>query len=498
MKYIHHRPSLFFSFLLILIFSHSTQILLAQNATSSPYSRFGIGDLNTGGFARNLSLGGTEIGLNQPGFINYGNPASYSSLWFTTYEAGLDFKQYEFKSLSKEHRTHTSSFSYFDFAFPIKAQKWSLGFGLLPYSNTGYSITEKRYSAFAEDEIRTYNGSGGLNNFHIGTGFKASKNLSLGLNTEYLFGVINNDRTVSYTSPYYYNTEINSSTSIGWFHFKAGLQYKIDSLPVGKSDSIINLEKKIELLNDSLSKLIGISSGDSSSEIYVRKNLLASEISAAKTMKNNVVNRRAKSDWNLVLGLVASPAANLRARSSYLAHSFRYFSYANPEQGVLQRDTIVNIEGQSGNVRLPLSAGLGFSLTKGNNWVLCGDYSFQQWSDFLFLNSTDSLVDSWKINAGVQFTPNDRAIKSYWKTMQYRLGFHYEQTYLKLNEKNINDIGISAGFGLPVRKAGTILHFTFEAGKRGTTENNLILEKYLKFTFGFTINDRWFVKPKYD
>jgi hypothetical protein len=110
----------------------------------------------------------------------------------------------------------------------------------------------------------------------------------------------------------------------------------------------------------------------------------------------------------------------------------------------------------------------------------------------------DSLKDSWKASAGIQWTPNDRAAKSYFKIMQYRIGFHYEKGFLHLNGKDIDDMGVSAGLALPIRKAGTVLHFTFEAGKRGTIEKELIQEKYLKFTFGFTINDRWFVKPKYD
>ena len=87
--------------------------LAAQNSTSSPYSRFGIGDLNSITYARNLSMGGTELALDQPGFVNFGNPASYSNLWFTTYEAAGDYKQYQLKDDSVSHYTHTASFSYF-------------------------------------------------------------------------------------------------------------------------------------------------------------------------------------------------------------------------------------------------------------------------------------------------------------------------------------------------------------------------------------------------
>ncbi len=485
----------YISILIVLVFTCG-QISLAQITISSPYSRFGIGDLSSGKFARNLAMGGTEIGMNQPGFINLGNPAAYSTLWYTTYEAGLDFRQYELETIAKKHRTHTSSFSYFDFAFPVKPQKWGVGFGLLPYSKTGYSINQTLYTQYGDAEIRNYEGSGGLNSFHIGTGFKVSKHFSAGLNAEYLFGVINNDRTIGYQSSYYYGTIINSSTAIGWFHFKGGVQYMKDSLRWGKSDSLIDLDKTISLLQDSLSHVIY--SKDTSAATYSLKNQIKSEIESAKITRSNVVERKAKSDWSMVLGFVLSPQADLHARNSLLVHSFRYYSYANPDLGILERDTIINRSGDRGTVVLPFSAGLGFSLVKGNRWIIAGDYSMQQWNKFSFLGVPDSLVNSWKVNAGLQYTPNDRAIKSYLKLIQYRLGFHYEQTYLKLNGKDINDIGVSLGFGLPIRKAGTMLHFTAEAGKKGTTQNELILEKYLKFTFGFTINDRWFVKQKQD
>src|SRR6185503_2891073 len=119
---------------LCLFFVGCFRFASAQNATDSPYSRYGIGDLSSLTYARNLALGGTEIGLSLPFSINCGNPAAYGGLALTTYEAGTDFKQSEFKNNSTIHQTNTASLSYFDFAFPIKPQKWSLGFGLLPYS----------------------------------------------------------------------------------------------------------------------------------------------------------------------------------------------------------------------------------------------------------------------------------------------------------------------------------------------------------------------------
>ena len=69
-----------FAFLILFLFSFS---LRAQVSTSSPYSRYAVGDLQQGGFAKNLGMGGLRYGLMQPFNINFANPASYSTLLLT-------------------------------------------------------------------------------------------------------------------------------------------------------------------------------------------------------------------------------------------------------------------------------------------------------------------------------------------------------------------------------------------------------------------------------
>ena len=476
------------------IFLLALNSVSAQNASSSPYSRYGIGDITGTSFARNLGIGGLEIGLAQPFMINPGNPAAYSKLWYTTFDAGINFTQNQLRTSSAQQNTNTTSLAYFDFAFPIKPENWSLGFGLKPYSKVGYSIEQNSTTPFGDNEIRTYTGSGGLNSFHVGTGKKVAKRLSLGIDIEYLFGVINKDRTVEYRTPLYMNTLDISSTSIGWFHFKFGLQYTIDSLQLAKSDSLVMLDKQIEKLTDSLRTILA---SDAAGTSYELKNSINQEIAQAENIRKNVVDRVKKSDWSLTLGLTGSPTANLKARNTRVVSSFRYYNASDANQ-ILIRDTALYSFGDQKTVTLPFSAGFGFTLKKGNKWLFGADYSLQQWSSFKFLDVQDSLVDSWKIAVGAQYTPNDRALRGYGNFVSYRLGFHYENTFLHVGTENIKDMGVSIGFGLPIRKAGTYLHLSVEAGKRGDVNFNPIEEKYLKFSLGFTINDRWFIKPKYD
>jgi hypothetical protein len=482
------KSSLFFICVLL-----CTQFSSAQVSTSSPYSRYGIGDLASSALTRNMGMGGTEFALSSPFFINAGNPASYSDLFYTTFDIGVKFNQYELKTNSVTQNTNNTSLSYFQFAFPIKPLNWSLGFGLQPYSNVGYSIIENTLTPTGEAEKRSYKGSGGLNSFHFGSGKKIGKKLSVGLNVEYLFGVIDQYKSIEFASAYYMNALDNRSTAIGWFHFKFGLQYNSDSLRFAKSDSLTMLDNKIGVLTDSLNRILS----NPAAANYEDKNLLNQEIAQAKDIRSKVVERKKKSDWKYTIGLVGSPTASLNARESRVASSYRFYNYADPTQ-ILIRDTALYTYGDKKKVNLPMSIGLGFAFKKGTKWTIAGDYSMQQWSDFSYLGDKDSLFNSWKATAGIQYIPNDRANRGYTKFVSYRLGFHYEQTFLNVGSEKINDMGVSIGLGLPIGKTATNVHLSLEAGKRGNVSFNPIEEKYIKFAVGITINDRWFVKPKYD
>ena len=110
---------------------------------------------------------------------------------------------------------------------------------------------------------------------------------------------------------------------------------------------------------------------------------------------------------------------------------------------------------------------------------------------------SDSLVNSWQINAGAEIIPKIDNYNNYLARIHYRLGFNYQRTYLKLRGDNLNEYGFSLGFGLPLRGMKTMLNLGAQIGMRGTTEQNLIRESYFKLVIGFSIYERWFIKRKY-
>jgi hypothetical protein len=86
----------------------------------------------------------------------------------------------------------------------------------------------------------------------------------------------------------------------------------------------------------------------------------------------------------------------------------------------------------------------------------------------------------------------------YYQRINYRAGFTFEQSYLEINQTRINDFGISFGVGLPMKKSRSTINIAVELGTQGTTQNNLVKENYMRLTIGTSLQERWFLKRKFN
>ena len=131
------------------------------------------------------------------------------------------------------------------------------------------------------------------------------------------------------------------------------------------------------------------------------------------------------------------------------------------------------------------------------------NYTTQDWSDYQFLADGVSLIEDNLNNSvcysgGLQFTPKYNAHNSYWKKINYRLGGRYNKTYLNLRNNQLTEKSLTFGVGLPVKRTNTYYNLSVEIGDKGTTEENLIKEQFIRVAFGVTFKGIWFVKRKYD
>lgn len=151
---------------------------------------------------------------------------------------------------------------------------------------------------------------------------------------------------------------------------------------------------------------------------------------------------------------------------------------------------------------LPSRYSLGAGIGKPNSWFLGAQYTNVGSSSFLSsFNATDEDViyqDAVHYNLGGYFIPEYNSITSYLSRVVYRAGFRFEETGLNLNNQSINEFGISFGVGLPVGPNFSNANLGIEYGQRGTTDSDLIQEDFFKISIGLSLNDRWFVKRKFN
>ena len=82
--------------------------------------------------------------------------------------------------------------------------------------------------------------------------------------------------------------------------------------------------------------------------------------------------------------------------------------------------------------------------------------------------------------------------------MTYRGGINYQNSGLVVNGKSIKEQNITLGLGLPLGGAFSNINIGFEFGRRGTKLAGLVQETYHNLTIGLSLNDKWFVKRRFD
>jgi len=150
--------------------------------------------------------------------------------------------------------------------------------------------------------------------------------------------------------------------------------------------------------------------------------------------------------------------------------------------------------------RLPKSSSFGIGIGKNKKWFLGAQHNKINNSRFIneFVNQPNiSYTDASRIGIGGFYIPEFSSITSYWKKVVYRFGYRSESKGYLVNNQLIKENGITFGLGLPMAGYSNT-NVTFELGKLGTKNNNLIEENYWSIRVGFSLNDVWFIKRKYN
>ncbi|HOY39036.1 MAG: hypothetical protein KBB11_05195 [Bacteroidales bacterium] len=421
---------------LIFVLFLITAAYLAEAQNSSPYSRYGLGDLNSRSFGPSRAMGGTAAAFSSGRNLNVVNPASIASVdsMCFIFEFGLESGIRYFKTTNPDLSalSNDTKLSYLAFGFPV-TRWWASSIGIMPFSSVGYSIRSSD-STFNVPKYYYYEGSGGINQVYWGNAFLPFRNFRIGVNAYYLFGMQNRSNSVIFSddSGAYVNVLEENIVYVNDFCFSAGLQY---DFALG-SKSKLSLGAVFSYPNNLNSRR----------DVLVTNSLSVGSSSTVDTIYNEDNQR----------GTVSMPLS----AGGGLLYNF--------------------------DDKLKLAFDYNMQ-----NW---SDAKFFNQSDSLG-NSNCFRFGAEYLPAGPS-----RATSKYSQRVAYRFGAFYNNTYINFATygEQIADFGISFGFGLPLNRSKTSFNISIELGQRGTTRNSLVRETYANLGVNLTLSDVWFIKRKFD
>lgn len=206
--------------------------------------------------------------------------------------------------------------------------------------------------------------------------------------------------------------------------------------------------------------------------------------------------RMLKEDLQFMFGANFTPKADLTSENERELATI-LFSPTGLDVATDTRDITV----PDGDLTLPSSYSIGTGIGKPRKWFLGLEYTGSEASDFsnrsfALEGATYNKSASYKV--GGYYIPNYNSLTSYLSRIVYRGGFRMEETGLNLDGEDINEFGISFGVGLPAGRMLSNVNLGFEYGQRGTKDSGLVLEDFFSAKISLSLNDRWFVKRKFE
>lgn len=158
----------------------------------------------------------------------------------------------------------------------------------------------------------------------------------------------------------------------------------------------------------------------------------------------------------------------------------------------------VDITIKEAKLYIPAKYGVGIAIEKGDVFKACFDYEVNDFSSMKFNNPLLTIRNSQKFSAGFEYNPNKEYAGQKIRTLKYRMGGYYYRSYLLIDNQPINSAAITFGIGVPVRTDLSLMNFSIELGRNGTSRHDLVREDYILFHMNLSLHDIWFQKVKFN
>ena len=95
----------------------------------------------------------------------------------------------------------------------------------------------------------------------------------------------------------------------------------------------------------------------------------------------------------------------------------------------------------------------------------------------------------------MELYPRTRTSENWYEKLFYRFGANYKNSYVEIDNVQINSFGFNVGLGIPINGIN-MLNLALEYGKEGTTEHGLIENNYWGLYMNFSLYELWAVKSR--
>lgn len=422
----------------------------------SPYTMFGIGELQTIGTAQSRAMAGVGVAWRSTQMPSIANPAGYSATLQKSFLFNVGIEGNFLQNVQRQYagdsyttaKNGKNSVNIHEIAvqFPL-AKRLGMGLSLMPYSSVGYKMSFLEKSPEITGNVGTaaytYSGDGDVTEVKLGVGWEPFQNFSIGIAAKYYWGKI----THNYIS-------------------------SVDNNIVGES-SFLSVVGKNEYAISNFKFQVGLQWN----VIYTDKHIFT-------------------------LGATYDYGGGLRpkvTKSLVLNNTY---------------ETEVTREDSTSQMQLPHSVKAG-AMYQSPKFMAAVEYEFQAWGsgnkrfeEVVHNDMKVQYVDTHTAKVGFAYTPNRFDARNYFNRIAYRVGFRYSNYYQTYNGHGIPQYAVTAGFGFPLKFMGaSSIDVSLEYGLRGShalmntsPKIGMIRQDYFKVGLGFSLfgEDYWFVRPKYD
>ncbi|HEY5369357.1 MAG TPA: hypothetical protein VIJ75_10220 [Hanamia sp.] len=152
--------------------------------------------------------------------------------------------------------------------------------------------------------------------------------------------------------------------------------------------------------------------------------------------------------------------------------------------------TIKATKTNNGYFDLPVSINAGIALVKNNKYTYTINAKNDSWNDLNYSAQGYQLVNSNRLSLGFQ---SSNLKQNYYKQTYeqgfFQLGLYAGNSYLKVNNEQLTDFGVSMGYGRNSFRSPLGWVASLSAGRQGSQNTNIVSQNYLRLTFTLSYLD---------